>query len=229
MSQARHGGDESYPPNRRHPESSKKWSIETKVTVASVFLTVVVVLFGDGLFRGWLPWLEDDDAPPPASSTAAPAPSPSATSSRTASVGSTPTSGQSPSPDPAARPSVQWTGVVRLGAGVDLDKIPPTIRTSSTNADIWESSSFFVTSIKAQPQSLAPWDGSKAPTYEQCVEALSTQGTTEWGESGDEEVVADAIFCVRTSEGRVAAIKIKKEKYHNVQVTAKVWDSTDSF
>ncbi|MEV0309230.1 hypothetical protein [Nonomuraea fuscirosea] len=123
---------------------------------------------------------------------------------------------------------MQWTGVVRLGAGVDLDQVPPTIRTSEAKADIRESSSFFVKSIKAQEQSLAPWDGSATPTRRQCVETLSTQGTTEWGESGEEEVEDDSIFCVRTSEGRIAVIKLKKAVYHEMQATVKVWNSLES-
>jgi hypothetical protein len=173
MGRIRQGGDRSDLADQSHSESeqrgrsSRKWTIEAIVGLLSLSVTVTVVFFGDG-------WLRAEDEPPPTPSATSPAPVASATVSDTAP--STPT----PSPEP----TVQWTGVVRLGAGVDLDKVPPTIRTSEEKADITESSSFFVSSIKTQEQSLAPWNDSATPTRRQCIETLSTQGTTEWGGVG---------------------------------------------
>ncbi|TXK34239.1 hypothetical protein [Nonomuraea sp. C10] len=221
MSQTRQDGDQADPSGHYYgdpgQQPSRKWTKETVLAVLSLALAVTVLFFGDGWFRG-----EDD--PPPAAATASPSTHPSST----APSSSAPTPSQTPSPEPSAAPSVRYTGVVRLGAGVDLDQLPPTIRTSDENADITESSSWFVPSIKAHEQSLAPWSESTAPTRQQCVEALSTQGTTEWGESGKEEVETGAIFCLRTSEGRIAAMKMKDGSYHNMRATVKVWDPADS-
>lgn len=189
------------------------------VGLTSLVAAVIVIFFGDG-------WLRGKDEPPPTHST-----EPAAPATATGPAPATPaTASEAPpsTPTPSPEPTVQWTGVVRLGSGVDLDKVPPTIRTSEENTDISESSSFFVRSIKAQEQSLAPWDDSATPTRQQCIETLSTQGTTEWGASGKEDVEDDALFCLRTSEGRIAVMKIKKSTYHKMQATVKVWDSIES-
>jgi hypothetical protein len=133
-----------------------------------------------------------------------------------------------PSTAPPDPNEVQWSGVVRLAAGIDLDKIPPTLRTSETNADLWESSSFFVSSIKAHSQALAPWGDSTAPTRQQCADTVSTQGTTEWGDEGGEDITAGDIFCLRTSQGRLAAIQIKDDSYHKMSAKVRVWAALDS-
>ena len=152
------------------------------------------------------------ETPPPAS------PSPAQTDPATPPPSSAP-------PDPNG---VQWSGVVRLGAGIDLDKIPPTLRTSDTDADRWESSSLFVSSSEAHSQALAPWSEPKPPDRQQCAEILSTQGTTEWGDEGGEDITTGDIFCLRTSQGRLAAIQIKNNSYHNMTAKAKVWAALDA-
>jgi eukaryotic-like serine/threonine-protein kinase len=131
----------------------------------------------------------------------------------------------------AAPDEVQWHGNVRFDTdGIDLDKVPPTVRMNwpSLDADLSRAGANADGPLNAgdafpQPN-LALWTGPGTPTRQQCAEQVDTTG------NGRVHIPKGRIGCLRTSKDRVAMFTVTAYPDDSFSVTAQVtvWAATDS-
>ncbi|MEV4824506.1 serine/threonine-protein kinase [Micromonospora sp. NPDC049274] len=139
---------------------------------------------------------------------------------------SAPTTPASPTPTASAAatprtPAVQWTGPVRIGGrGIDLDPVPPAVDPEVAEMDAGMPLPGPVIRY-GDASTMAMWSGGAKPTFQQCRELVSTQGTTEL------RVARKDVVCLKTDQARIVLLvidSVTSDGAVGIGATATVWD-----
>jgi hypothetical protein len=193
-------------------ESTHRWShplIAAVVTAVIGGIFTVVAVFLD----------PSEDAPPPPSdgevAAASTTPRPSVTTTAPQ---------QSPTGEPPESGTAQWGPGLVLIERTDLDSVPPRTGGPTIGTDVQATNP--VGEAMLEPgfdAGVATWTQDIAPTAEECLEVVSTQGR-----AGGVVVQVGSVVCLRTGEGRAAMLTVESIEENGIiaiigaQVT--VWD-----